>query len=231
MRSSEQELRSLRSSIPGWMSPEAGHLRPCMRSPSHSTSVVLPSTKTLRWLSSCRAMLLVYRRCGPIGTLKPRLIFLFSVRGERNINNSSDVQLLRQVTHIISRSTHSDQYLDDGDDFLALFTPDMNVSTLPIWLEAIRGRVSVVDILTKAHTLKPGFLRNPGKGGRPEVLQDWRNIDHQGYCLMSEVEGVPLTKRRNFYSPGRKIYTNFCIRGVGRRRSSSKFISSKWMHS
>ena len=126
----------------------------------------------------------------------------FSSRGERSINSGSDVQLLRQITHVISRSTHSDHSSDDGDDFLALFTPDLDVSTLPVWLESICGRVSVVDILKETpDTLKSGFLRNPGQSGRPEVLQSWPKLDHQDIRLASEVQGVPLTKRRNFTLP------------------------------
>lgn len=120
---------------------------------------------------------------------------LFDTPQKVSLNNPSTLQVLRSITHTLSRSTHSDYRSDDRMDFIALFSPHLDESQLVGWSETNRGRVSAVEQYNvKSKPL--GFIRTPSLRGLPHIFYRWNvlNADHGEV----EVACFPLPKRRYF---------------------------------
>jgi dsRNA-specific ribonuclease len=110
----------------------------------------------------------------------------------------AQLRLMREVTHTILRSTHSDYKPDDRKDFVALFCPDVDQGELVTWLSKNGGRHSAED---EFHLHRDrsgrGFVRNTSLGGIPFIFNRWRLTSSAGVEEV-EVECLPLLKRRNF---------------------------------
>jgi dsRNA-specific ribonuclease len=109
---------------------------------------------------------------------------------------SGAVQTLRNMTHLLMRSTHSDHTADDRLDFATLFSPDVDESQLPAWYDAHKGRFPALDHFI-SKTKPVGLVRCTSTQGIPHRFYSWNNsdADFQGEI---EVQGIPLTRRRNF---------------------------------
>ncbi|EXJ91780.1 hypothetical protein A1O3_00330 [Capronia epimyces CBS 606.96] len=112
------------------------------------------------------------------------------------------LEVMREITQLIQRSIHSDQYPDHGNDFIALFIPSSESRHLVKWLETNGGRNPALDHF-RAHPATPcrGFIRAPSTYGRPYLFQRWCNADTTVGAGEIELECAPLPKRRNFLRP------------------------------
>jgi dsRNA-specific ribonuclease len=105
--------------------------------------------------------------------------------------------LRRKMTHIISRSTHSDYSSDDRTDFLALFTPVVEATILQDWLDTNTGRVKATEIVDHSQNDFPcGFIRCAAEGGQPHIFTSWKEDPRNSNSR--EIACSPLRRRRNF---------------------------------
>jgi hypothetical protein len=114
------------------------------------------------------------------------------------LSGSGAIQTFRNITHILTQSTHSDQGTNSGVDFVALFSPDLEGNQLLAWYDGNKGRASALDYYIGK--IKPrGFVRPSTLGGAPHCFYGWHSLDVEPQNQV-EVQCIPLTKRRNFLS-------------------------------
>jgi dsRNA-specific ribonuclease len=111
------------------------------------------------------------------------------------------IALMRDITHTLLRSTHSDYMPDDRKDFITLFAPDIHKKEFRNWLKANRGRLLALQQfqLDSANRVL-GLVRTSLLHGIPHIFHQWRkptNIDNIDEGEV-QVECLPLTRRRNF---------------------------------
>ena len=115
--------------------------------------------------------------------------------------SSHHLQLLREITHTLLRSTHSDPKPEDRMDFVALFAPEMETDQFETWLLGNRGRrLALEEFQLKPETRSRGLVRSPLVFGVPHVFGRWRPSATVGTEI--EVECSPLPRRRNFLHRG-----------------------------
>ncbi|ETN39979.1 uncharacterized protein HMPREF1541_04254 [Cyphellophora europaea CBS 101466] len=126
----------------------------------------------------------------------------FRDKCKRDMKVSSELDLMRRITYLISRSTHSDFSTEERLDFLVLFLPHLDPSALPTWLKDNSGRISLLDSPIGAlHSLRSGFLRSSQHGGQPALFVGWSAAQADDGDAGTKVEAIPLLKRRNFAHP------------------------------
>ncbi|KAH0835062.1 Dicer-like protein 2 [Fonsecaea pedrosoi] len=117
----------------------------------------------------------------------------------RRFITPTDRDLMRKVTHIISRSTHSDYSSDDRIDFLALFTPVMEDMMLQTWLTANKGRIKALELVSVSRSLIPrGFVRHTTEGRQPQIFNSWTVNKDTATSNLHQITCTPLPSRRNF---------------------------------
>lgn len=147
-----------------------------------------------------------------IPSVKPLLLYwdsttTFTIRiGVAQRHNAvcpDQLRLMREVTHTILRSTHSDYKPDNRKDFVMLFCPDVDQGKLVTWLSTNGGRRSAEDEF-HLHRDRPcrGLVRNTSLGGVPFIFNRWLVTSSAGAEEEVEVECLPLLKRRNFLHRG-----------------------------
>jgi dsRNA-specific ribonuclease len=111
--------------------------------------------------------------------------------------SSESLQLMGEIMHTLLWSTHSDYKSDDRKDFALLFTPSIIEDQLGNWLAKNRGRRSAQEEFRLNHESSPnGLVRSSLYYGAPHIFCRWHTnpLDEAD----SEVECLPLPKRRNF---------------------------------
>jgi dsRNA-specific ribonuclease len=169
----------------------------------HQTVVVIE--QHMGTINDRRSILLTTPK--PIPSVRPFFLYwdsntTFTIRLEtpRRISavNLDNLQLMREITHTILRSTHSDRHPDDRKDFVTLFTPALNEDHFVTWLTANRGRRPATEELhLDRNTSSRGLVRSPLVGGSPHIFNRWQ-LSSNGAASDIEVECFPLLKRRNF---------------------------------
>ena len=114
---------------------------------------------------------------------------------------ADSIGLMRDITHTLLRSTHSDYMTDDRKDFIALFSPEINEKEFGNWLNANRGRrlaLQQFHLGNANHSL--GFVRTSELHGIPHIFYQWRTPTDVEEIEGTEiqVECLPLPRRRNF---------------------------------
>lgn len=112
------------------------------------------------------------------------------------LDSSETVNVMRRITHILSRSAHSDYVLDDRTDFVALFCPVKEESQLADWCHANQGRVPALESYEAKEPVL-GFVRTPALQNSPHLFHGWqlsRTVDGSRV----EVGCCPLPRRRHF---------------------------------
>ena len=111
-------------------------------------------------------------------------------------NQPEDIQIMRRITHLLSRSTHSDNINDTRLDFIALFSP-YGENELASWFAENSGR----DLAVLKHKEKGnpwGFVRSPSQSNNaPHIFHSW-GVPGADTEDTVEVECSPLPKRRHF---------------------------------
>jgi dsRNA-specific ribonuclease len=117
----------------------------------------------------------------------------------RRFISPTDRDLMRKVTRIISRSTHSDYSSDDRTDFLALFTPVMEDAMLQTWLNANKGRIRATELVNISRNLIPrGFVRHSTEGRKPQIFSSWIVNEDTATSTSHQIACTLLPSRRNF---------------------------------
>jgi dsRNA-specific ribonuclease len=117
--------------------------------------------------------------------------------------SSDHLQITREITHTLLRSTHSDYKTEHRMDFVALFAPDMENDQIATWLRANRGRrLALEEFQQDSETPPRGLVRSPLVGGIPHIFGRWRRSCADGTEAEVEVECSPLPRRRNFLHCG-----------------------------
>jgi dsRNA-specific ribonuclease len=113
-------------------------------------------------------------------------------------NDLDNIGLMRDITHTLVRSVHSDYSIDDRQDFVALFTPEMNQNEFGSWLKANRGRrLALLEFHLHREFHSLGLVRTSLLHGIPHIFHKWHNAT-ESEEIEIQVECFPLTRRRNF---------------------------------
>jgi dsRNA-specific ribonuclease len=117
-------------------------------------------------------------------------------------NNPDSIRLMRDITHTLVRSVHSDYMPDDRNDFVVLFTPEINQRELGDWLKVSRGRrLALQEFHLHRELPSLGLVRTSLLHGVPHIFHKWHTpTDFEE--IEVQVECLPLTKRRNFLNRG-----------------------------
>jgi len=141
----------------------------------------------------------------PMPTLPPFVIcwdeetkFRVHFGSSRNIalSDSGTLQTLRNITHVLTRSTRSDYTTDDRVDFIALFSPDLEEHQLSNWYQENNGRVPAIERYV-SQSKQCGLIRSPTLQGVPHQFYGW-HIPVEETDSKLGVRCIPLTKKRNF---------------------------------
>jgi dsRNA-specific ribonuclease len=111
-------------------------------------------------------------------------------------NASGTVQSLRNITHLLTRSIHSDHTTDNRLDFVTLFSPNLDETQLSAWHDEHKGRVPALEHLL-AKTKPCGLVRSLNTHGAPHRFYRW-NCHNADLQREIEIQYIPLTRRRNF---------------------------------
>lgn len=85
------------------------------------------------------------------------------------------LRLMREITHTLLRSAHSDYMPDDRNDFVTLVTPQIDDKEFTAWLKANRGRrLALQQFHLDRANYSLGFVRTPLLHGTPHVFHQWR---------------------------------------------------------
>jgi dsRNA-specific ribonuclease len=112
--------------------------------------------------------------------------------------------LVRDITHTLLRSVHSDYMPDDRKDFVALFTPEISQKDFEKWLKANRGRrLALQEFHLHRANNSLGLVRTSLLHGIPHIFHKWHTSTDIEEIEKIEVQAecLPLTKRRNFLRP------------------------------
>ncbi|RFU33249.1 hypothetical protein B7463_g3061, partial [Scytalidium lignicola] len=125
---------------------------------------------------------------------------IFSLRFDpprrASLSDLDTVRVMRQITHVMRRSIHSDYIADNQTDYIVLFSPHEEKSQLITWYEANSGRVPALERY-RAKDTACRFIRAPLLHYAPHLFHRWHDLDadHDGKV---EIECIPLPKRRHF---------------------------------
>ena len=116
---------------------------------------------------------------------------------------SESLRLMREITHTLLRSTHSDYTPDDRNDFVTLVTPQIDEKEFTAWLKANRGRrLALQQFQLDPANYSLGFVRSPLLHGTPHIFHQWRMPPPDVEEIEVQVECFPLIRRRNFLHRG-----------------------------
>jgi dsRNA-specific ribonuclease len=118
-----------------------------------------------------------------------------------NFANTETTGILRSITKLLSRSTHSDRATDDRDDFITLFGPNQRELQLLPWLQDNHLRLPA-DAVYRAERKPQGFVRSLSHYSEPCVFDRWAVTSLPGQDRIIEVECTALQNRRHFWDPG-----------------------------
>lgn len=117
--------------------------------------------------------------------------------------SSGHLQLMREITHTLLRSTHSDYKTGDRTDYVAVFTPVIENNQFETWLRANRGRrLALEEFKIDSETSPRGLVRSLFEYGVPHIFKRWHTSCASGAEVEVEVECSPLPRRRNFLHCG-----------------------------
>jgi dsRNA-specific ribonuclease len=113
----------------------------------------------------------------------------FSTQQPRSSIQQEDMQTMRRITHLLTRSTHSDNAVENKIDFIALFSPDEE-HNFESWFAENSGRDPALKY--EEHDRPRGFVRSPSESNNaPHIFRSWAADD-------AEIECTPLPRRRHF---------------------------------
>ena len=119
--------------------------------------------------------------------------------------DSSSIEIMRDITHILIRASHSDHVQDLQKDYVALITPETEICNLKKWVEVNQGRRTALEQFRHDNTDNClGFVRPSLRDGAPHIFYRWRPAPtdiHKVDDMDLGLECVPLIKRRNFLRP------------------------------
>ena len=120
----------------------------------------------------------------------------FGASSKVRFSEQDSVEKLRSITHLLTRSSHSDHANDDRADFVAMFSPEIEEDQLSAWFEANRGRNTANGHY--AADVKPsGLIRSSSLNGVPHQFHSWCRSTSE-HLHHGDIRCFPLTKRRNF---------------------------------
>jgi dsRNA-specific ribonuclease len=104
--------------------------------------------------------------------------------------------IMRRVTSTIFRSIYSRRMVrsNDGDDFLALFLPDILEGRFEAWLHVNTGELPVSEVLDKQLQTPCGLIRHQWLHGLPHIIHEL--VDDNSFKV------IALSKRRDFLHRG-----------------------------
>jgi len=112
-----------------------------------------------------------------------------------------ELHILREITHILDRCTHSDSTSEAPTDFIAIFSPGIPDEKLETWLTANRGRCGALEAFRKQESSPWGFVRTPLRYNAPCIFHRWKILHSEQADAPLEIECLRLPRRRNFVAP------------------------------
>ncbi|KAK3079663.1 hypothetical protein LTS18_004193 [Coniosporium uncinatum] len=112
-----------------------------------------------------------------------------------------ELHILREITHILDRCTHSDSTSEAPTDFIAIFSPGIPDEKLETWLTANRGRCEALEAFRKQESSPWGFVRTPLRYNAPYIFHRWKVLHSEQADAALEIECLRLPRRRNFVAP------------------------------
>jgi dsRNA-specific ribonuclease len=125
----------------------------------------------------------------------------FGEPGRPAMIGPDELHILREITHILDRSTHSDSTSGAPTDFIAIFSPGIPDEKLATWLTANRGRCEALEAFRKQESSPRGFVRTPLRYNAPYIFHRWKILRSEQADAALEVECLRLPRRRNFVAP------------------------------
>ncbi|OQU96383.1 hypothetical protein CLAIMM_02472 isoform 1 [Cladophialophora immunda] len=121
---------------------------------------------------------------------------------------------MRQATDLLRRAVHSDRLPDRGNDFVALFTPNVEDGGVAKWLALNQARRLALDHFSTDLPCR-GFVRTPSLSGQPFIFRAWHVQVISPQESIVEVECTALLRRRHFLHPA-TLSTGFPSDAEGR---------------